>query len=552
MPDHLCTPGWWSGAVGYELYVRSFADGNADGLGDLIGAREHLEHLAWLGVDAVWLTPFYPSPGRDAGYDISDHCAVDPALGTLEDFDRLLARARELGLRVLIDIVPNHTSSEHPWFRSALEGPDSPHRDYYVWREPKDGGAPPNNWVANFGGPAWTRDPAGRQHYLHLFLPEQPDLNWELPAVDAEFRRILRFWRDRGVDGFRIDVAHMLRKDPALRDNPPARRTTREPGTVEAWDRFEHVHDLDQDGVLDIYRGWRTAVPDALLLGEVYLLDPVRTTRYVQDGDGLDLTFWFGPMVADWSAASLRRALREPDALASGRIAWVAGNHDGARPASRLGGGPRGRRRSLCLFTLLALLPGMAFLYQGDELGLQDGVVEPADARDPIAVHGREPAAGRDGARTPIPWRTGHGWGFTTAPRPWLPYGQHTERDTVAWQREHPDSWLHRHRRLLEVRRQLRRDGAHGVPQWLAGHEDLVAYRRDDVLVAANLGSEPATVPPAYSAWQVRFSSLGRDAGSHDGVVAIDEALVLERGRGRGGTSSAGTFEADVVSRAGQ
>ena len=524
---------WWRDAVGYQIYVRSFADSDGDGIGDLGGVRQHLDHLGWIGVDALWLTPFYPSPGHDHGYDISDHCAVDAALGTLGDFDELVARAHDLGLRVLVDIVPNHTSNEHRWFQAALADSGDPRRDYYIWRDPAPDGGPPNNWVSNFGGPAWTLDPVSGQYYLHLFLPEQPDLNWRNPAVRAAFEEILRFWLARGVDGFRIDVAHMLLKDRELRDNPVAARVVREPGTVDDWNRFEHRHDLDQTGTPSLYRPWRALADEAhaLLLGEVYLLDAARTARYVRHDDGLHLTFWFGPLVASWNASALRASLETIAQEGRGRVAWTAGNHDGSRPATRFGGGALGQRRALVLFTLLAGLPGMPFLYQGDEIGLQDAELSPQDAQDPIAVRAGEHAAGRDVARAPIPWRSGPGSGFTTASRAWLPLGDAPAGGTVEEQRADDGSWLWRYRELLHARRSLP-ELEDGAPQWIEQPADLLAYRRGPVLVAANLGEQPREPELPPGRWQVAFSSSRAtggplDALEHDSaVVMVDRASI--------------------------
>ncbi len=496
---------WWRGAVGYEVYVRSFDDSDGDGVGDLPGVRARLDHLEWLGVDVVWLTPFYRSPQADHGYDVSDHRAVDPRLGTLTDVDAIVDDAPARGLRVVVDLVPNHPSDRHRGFRSACRGRSSPHRDWYVWRDPAPDGSPPNNWVSHFGGPAWTlHEPTG-QYYLHLFLPEQPDLNWRNPAVRRAFDGILRFWLARGVDGVRIDVAHALLKDPELRDNPPAGDPDgdADPPAGGADPRrtfaaFEHRHDLDQAGVVEIYRRWRriAARHRALLLGEVYLLEPERLTRYVT-GDGLHLAFSFPTLKVGWDARAVRRALRGAVEAGGAGIAWPLSSHDDPRAPTRFGGGERGARRALAYLTLLCALPGVPFLLQGDELGLEDGRVPRGSAADPITVRNRG-ATGRDGSRTPMPWRPGPALGFTDG-RPWLPTGDnHTGDDTVRAQRRREDSHLHRVRRLLAVRRRAGL-GAGVSPEWLRPEDgaEMVAFRAGDVLAAANLGPGTAEVDAA-------------------------------------------------------
>lgn len=514
---------WWRHAVGYEAYIRSFADADGDGVGDLEGIRTRLDHLTWLGVDLLWVTPFYPSPMRDHGYDVSDYTDVDPRFGTLADFDRLVAAAHERGIRLVIDLVPNHTSSDHPWFRQALADPAGAYRDYYIWRDPAPDGGPPNNWRSHFGGPAWTLDKASGQYWLHLFLPEQPDLNWDHEPVRAQFDRILRFWLERGADGFRIDVAHSLIKHPDLPDLPPSPTSRERSMGLGEFDALDHIYDLDQPGVVDIQRRWRrVAEPyDGVLIGETYVLDAVRLRRYLEPDLGLHLSFWFGPLHVPWTPQAIRRVLREGAHLPAGMVAWVTSSHDRPRAASRFGGGEVGRARALALAALQAGLPGVPFLYQGEELGLLDGDV-PADRReDPLAVRSPAPdTAGRDVARTPMPWAPGPGLGFTTG-EPWLPLGGRGAADTVAVQREDPDSWLHAYRRLLAARRALTAT-LPGTVEWLeevAG--PLLAYRRGDLLVAANTGDAPATLPLA-GAWTVVFH---RDPDRHGEPVAGGVAL---------------------------
>ncbi|WP_261562457.1 glycoside hydrolase family 13 protein [Frankia tisae] len=422
--------GWWRRAVLYEVYLRSFADSDGDGVGDLTGLRQHLPALAELGVDALWITPFYPSPMADHGYDVADHRDVDPLFGGLADLDALLADAAEAGLAVLVDLVPNHSSSVHPAFQAALAAPPGgPERELYIFRDGRgpDGSEPPNNWMSVFGGPAWTRVPDG-QWYLHLFDTGQPDWNWDHPAVRADHEATLRFWLDRGVDGFRIDVSHGLVKDGELRDNPPGPVLDdsgfREEGEPRVW---------DQDGVHEIYRTWRAITDEytardgrpRVLIGETWVRDPARLARYVRP-DELHLTFSFSLLTAPWSASAWRTVIdTERMALAAvgAPATWVLANHDVVRPVTRYGGGEVGVRRARAALLTLLALPGVAVLYQGDELALPQADVPPAARQDPAFARSGGTLPGRDGARVPLPWSgDAPPYGFTAdGVDPWLP-----------------------------------------------------------------------------------------------------------------------------------
>jgi alpha-glucosidase len=531
MPD-----AWWADAVGYEVYLRSYADSDGDGIGDLRGLLGRLDHLAWLGVEIVWITPFYPSPMLDHGYDVADYRDVAPVFGTMADFDGLLERARELGIRLLVDLVPNHTSSEHPWFRQARSARDNPYREYYLWRDPAPGGGPPNNWTSRFGGDAWTYDDATGQYWLHLFLPEQPDLNWENPAVRDEFDAILRYWLERGAHGFRIDVAHSLVKDHELRDNPPAKAVEIDDAGLTADVRgLEHVYDVNQPGVLEIYRRWRRVVEpyDGLLVGEVYVLDVERLAPYIAGRDGLHVAFWFRPLHMGWSERNVREVLQHAAALSEGSIGWVQGSHDRPRAVTRFGGGDLGRARALAFATLLMGLPGLPFVYQGEELGLEDGTLTREQAQDPVAVRGGNYLASRDGCRTPMPWAPRPGLGFTTAKHAWLPFGDRRDADTVEVQRRDPLSSLHRYRRLIRVRRETA-DLHRGTISWLEEEGPLVSYRRGDVVVVANCADQPVVwetpEAPDGRRWQVLFATdPRRDGGTLEALVPLAgcEALLL-------------------------
>jgi len=530
--------GWWRSAVIYQIYPRSWADGNGDGTGDLPGITSRLPYLRDLGVDAVWLSPFYVSPQADGGYDVADYRDIDPIFGSLADADTLLATAHGLGLKVIVDLVPNHSSDEHAWFKAALAaGPGSPEREHYVFRDglgPK-GDLPPNNWLCVFGGSAWTRVPSG-QWYLHLFDPKQPDFNWENPEVRAEFEDVLRFWLDKGVDGFRVDVANALTKEAGLPD----------------WDEPLHIlgdadgvpHDhhgkrppmWDQDGVHEIYRAWRRILnsynpidadgysgdDDRILCAEAWVDSQERAARYVRP-DEMHQAFNFDFLQSQWRAANMRRSITKSFAAADSVGApttWVLSNHDVVRHASRLGlpvgtkrpngigvGDPQpdaalGLRRARAATALMLALPGSSYLYQGEELGLPDSTDMPDDARqDPTWPRSGHAERGRDGCRVPMPWEGDRpSYGFGPSGQTWLP--QPTSYRTLAVDRQVgvEGSTLELYRALLATRR-ARGLGA-GSMSWLEGYPaDVLALVNAPatgarVLVITNFGPSPVTVPP--------------------------------------------------------
>jgi alpha-glucosidase len=535
---------WWRGAVVYQVYLRSFADGNGDGLGDLAGLRARLPYLVALGVDAVWINPWYPSPMVDAGYDVSDYRSVDPRFGTLAEAEALLAEAHAAGLRVLLDIVPNHTSDQHPWFRAALAaGPGSPERERYLFRPGRGpgGNEPPNDWTNVAGGEAWTRvtEPDGRpgQWYLHLFMPEQPDVDWTHPEVRADFAKTLGFWFDRGVDGFRIDVAHSLAKQEGLPDVGHGAT----PGHP-AWDRDE-VH--------DIYREWR-AIADAypeprIFVAEAWVDRPERLARYVRP-DELHTAFNFFFLTSPWRAPSLRRAIDETlveHAAVGAPPTWVLSNHDTARHLSRYAREPggergvnlrhllgrpadlaRGTRRARAAALLMLALPGGAYLYQGEELGLpevEDLPVEVLD--DPVWRRSSHTDRGRDGCRVPIPWAPGgQPYGFSppaAAAPPWLPQPPAWEALAVAVQDGDPASMLELYRAALRLRRAHPALGD-GTLRWLEAPEGVLAFARDPGFACVvNVSGRPA---PLATGTDVLLASgpLGPD-----GAVPEDTAVWL-------------------------
>jgi alpha-glucosidase len=481
---------WWRDAVVYQVYVRSFADSDGDGVGDLPGVTARLPYLVDLGVDALWLTPFYRSPMADHGYDVSDQCDVDPLFGTLADADALLARAHELGLRVVVDLVPNHSSDEHPWFQEALADPASPMRERYLFRPGRDGG-PPNNWESVFGGPAWTRVPDG-QWYLHLFDSKQPDFDWRHPAVHAEWERILRFWLDRGVDGFRIDVAHGLYTQADLADNPPG---------LVAEDVLFHAsvapNAWDQPEVLDVFRRWRQITDeydDRVMVGEVFLARLDRVARFVGP-DRLHQSFNFPLLAAPLEAGRWQQLISA--SLAAFEVegaapTWVLSNHDVVRHPTRYGGGEQGRARARAATLTLLALPGSPYLYEGEELGLEQDQVPPTARQDPIWLRSGGTVPGRDGCRTPVPWTSeppGHG--FTTG-TPWLPFGEQASTRSVEAEDGDAASALAFYRRALALRRQLRGDLDREV-RWLEAPDGVLAFARSHadggtVVCALNTG----------------------------------------------------------------
>ena len=479
---------WWRDAVFYQVYVRSFADADGDGVGDLPGVTSRLDHIRDLGADALWLTPFYPSPQKDHGYDVADYFDVNPEYGTLADFDRLLARAHALRLKVLVDIVPNHTSDRHPWFQEAVASPASPMRARYHFADPKPDGSPPNNWTSSFGGPAWSKEPNGKQWYLHLFAPEQPDLNWWDAAVPAEFERVLRFWLDRGADGFRIDVASALFKRRDLADRP----MLTDPVTGRA--RFDSAFAIvDQPQLHDVYRRWRQIAngfePERVLVGEIF--DPRRHARYIVP-DQLHMAFAL--VNTPWDAAAWRRSIDVSRAAIQGPGAeptWTMGNHDVVRPVTRLGGGSPGRDRMRAALLLLLGLPGQVFVYQGEELGLEEVDLADSDRQDPVFLRSGGRRKGRDGCRVPLPWRRGEpNAGFSKAP-PWLPMPAGWDGQAVDVQAASGASMLGHYRRALAVRRRLRGRLA-GQVAWIDAPAGVLAYRRGRLTVACNFGAREA------------------------------------------------------------
>jgi alpha-glucosidase len=527
---------WWRDAVIYQIYIRSFADGNGDGLGDIAGIRSRLPYLAELGVDAIWVNPWYPSPMADAGYDVSDYRDVEPAFGTLAEAEALIAEAHDAGLRVLLDIVPNHSSDEHPWFVQALAaGPGSEARGRYVFR-PGTGPAgdePPNAWKSVFGGPAWTRvaEPDGSpgEWYLHLFAPQQPDLNWDHPDVRADFETTLRFWFDRGVDGFRIDVAHSLVKQEGLPDAAEMewpRRPVEVDGRLQRPPWQAHPH-WDRDEVHEIYRDWRRIAdsydPPRVFVAEAWVDEPERLARYLRPGE-LHTAFNFGYLQAPWDARYLRHVITETleeHAAVGAPATWVLSNHDVARHVSRYARATQvpgsslsqllelpadlelGRRRARAAVLLTLALPGGAYVYQGEELGLPEVEDLPEDVlADPSWERSGHTERGRDGCRVPLPWSGGGPpYGFSpegaTSP-PWLPQPDDWADLTVEAQQGVAASMLELYRAALGLRRTTAALGD-GTLEWLDLPEGCLGLRRESGFAClVNVAGEPVELPAGY------------------------------------------------------
>jgi alpha-glucosidase len=502
---------WWENAVIYQAYPRSYADSNGDGIGDLPGITSKLDHLEWLGVDALWLSPTFPSPNRDWGYDVADFYGVHPDFGTMRDLEELIVEAGRRDIRVMLDLVPNHTSDANEWFHDPTK------RDWYVWRDPKPDGSPPNNWKAAFGGSAWTFDEASGQYYLHNFLPEQPDLDWWNEDVRAAFDDILRFWFERGIAGFRIDVAHALIKDPQLRDNPPARPTESPTfARLGQWPKYN----LGLPEAVDVHRRFRRVAeeftPPALLLGETYVMELEELLRYMVP-DGLQLAMNFAFLHTPFSAEKLARVVAETESLlpVGATPAWHASSHDDQRFATRWCKGDLAAAK--CALVALLCLRGTTLLYQGDEIAMEAPAVPPERVRD---------MAGRDPCRTPMVWEDVPGAGFTEpGVEPWLPIGP-TDRN-VADQRDDPQSPLRLTRDLIALRKH--RGLLHGAYEPVDDVPDGVwAFRREGgALVAINLGDEIANV--SLDGAIVICTNRDRDEEAIDGTLELrpHEAVVV-------------------------
>ncbi len=521
---------WWRDAVIYQIYPRSFCDSNGDGIGDLKGITSKLEHLEWLGVDAIWLNPIMPSPNTDWGYDVSDYCDVHPDLGTLDDFDELVQHADARGIKILNDLVPNHTSDMHPWFEDARMSKDSPMRDRYVWADPKPDGSPPNNWASQFGGSAWTLDETTGQYYLHLFLPTQPDLNWWSPDVADSFDEILRFWFDRGVAGFRLDVCHAIVKDQELRDNPPA--SDDDPPAVRR-SGFRSIYDMNRPEVHDVLRRWRkiakTYEPERLLVGETYVWDIESLIAfYGKRNDELQLAMNIPFVSSKFEPSRLATIVGniEGGLPRHGWPVWMGSNHDADRMASRWC--ENDDRKVRCALMMLLTLRGTPLLGYGDEIGLPDVELTEDQLRDPVGMRYWPAYAGRDPGRTPMQWTTEPGAGFTeSGAQPWLPLGD-AHAHNVADQQADESSVLHLCRDLIALRKQ-ERDLRLGAYRKRASPDGTWVFRRGKgFVVAINMSDDVAKITRLRGT--IRLSTgRDRDGQSFSGGLTLEawEGVVM-------------------------
>jgi alpha-glucosidase len=521
---------WWQGGIIYQIYPRSFMDANGDGTGDLAGILARLPYLKWLGVDAVWISPIFPSPMADFGYDVADYTDVDPLFGTLEDFDRLLRALHRSGIRVVLDYVPNHTSDRHPWFLESRRSRDNARRGWYIWRDPAPDGGVPNNWRSEFGGSAWAWDATTGQYYLHTYLEEQPDLNWHHPDVQQAMLEVLRFWFDRGVDGFRIDALRQVGKDPLLRDNPP--NPDWRPAQGERH-RLLPIHSADRPETLDIVRRIREVADsyaDRVLIGELWVTIERLMAYYGRQG--LHLPFNFHLITTPWNAPAVSALIdRYEAALPEGAWPnWVLGNHDRSRIASRVG-----RAQARVAAMLLLTLRGTPTLYNGDEIGMCDVEIPAEAVRDPAGRYapGHE---GRDPERTPLQWDPSPHAGFSSR-TPWLPLAPDYQTVNVALQRRDPQSMLSLHRALIAIRRATPALVI-GAYRLLYADDGLLIYDREErearLRVALNLSGAPREWPWRGAPGEIRLSTyLDRSKEHVRGPLSLraDEGVIIDVNR---------------------
>lgn len=507
-------------------------DSNGDGTGDLRGITSRLDYLQWLGIDAIWISPIFPSPMADFGYDVSNYVDIDPIFGTLKDFDELLQRAHRRNIRVILDYVPNHTSDQHPWFLESRSSRANPKRDWYIWRDPAPDGSPPNNWLSSFGGSGWTLDPSTQQYYYHAYLKEQPDLNWRNPEVQEAMYDVLRFWFERGIDGFRIDAMRQMVKDAQFRDNPP------DPEWVPGRDPYRAllpVYSTDQPELMDLVHRFRDIAeeyPDErVLIGELWLPIERLVAYYGREGRGLHLPFNFHLILTPWSARPISALIQAYEAaLPLGAWPnWVLGNHDRARVASRIGAA-QARVAAMLLLTLR----GTPTLYNGDEIGMHDVPIPPELVQDPFERNVPGIGVGRDPERTPVQWDDGAYAGFSTT-QPWLPLADDYREINIAREREDPGSMLSLHRQLIELRRTT---PALAVGRYTHVHtdDDLLVFERstdtEHYRVALNLSHSPRTLPwPEPQSHIVLSTHLDRTGDVGDQLeLRADEGVVTTGG----------------------
>jgi alpha-glucosidase len=522
---------WWKHGIVYQIYPRSFQDSDGDGIGDLKGICRRLDYLAWLGIDAIWISPIYPSPMADFGYDVADYCGIDPIFGTLEDFDRLVSAAHARGLKLILDFVPNHSSDQHPWFQESRSSRRNPKRDWYIWRDAAAGGGPPNNWISNFGGSAWELDEATGQYYYHAFLKEQPDLNWRNPEVRAAMQDVLRFWLDRGVDGFRVDVLWHLIKDAEFRDNPP--NPAYLPSQAEI-NRFLQVYSADQPEVHDVVTSMRSLLDEyenRVLIGEIYLPLERLVAYYGQDLSGAHLPFNFQLIQTAWNAREIASLVDEYEAVLpdGGWPNWVLGNHDQPRIGARVG-----MAQARIAAMLLLTLRGTPTMYYGDEIGIGRIEIPPDATQDPWERNEPGLGLGRDPARTPMQWDASPNGGFTSG-RPWLPLDPNYPLSNIEVLSHDQTSMLALYRGLIDLRRR-HKSLSIGSYTRVAAENDVLVYERrhgrERILAVLNFSHQPRDflLPAGKTQGRILLSSCLDRVGDTSGTrleLRGDEGLII-------------------------
>ncbi len=524
---------WWHKDVIYQIYPRSFNDHNADGVGDLRGIISKLDYLEWLGIRCIWISPIYPSPMADFGYDISDYTGIHPLFGTMDDFDQLIAEVHTRNMKLILDLVPNHTSDQHPWFLESRSSRDNPKRDWYIWRDAKDDGGPPNNWLAAFGGPAWEWDANTQQYYYHAFLKEQPDLNWRNPEVQKVMFDVMRFWLDKGVDGFRVDVMWHMIKDQQFRDNPPNPAYQSHNAT---YDQLLPIFSTDQPEVHDIILKMRRLLDtydDRMMIGEIYLPIHKLVSYYGADRNGAHLPFNFQLISLPWDARQISVAITEYEAAlpSFGWPNWVLGNHDQPRIASRIG-----IEQARVAAMMLLTLRGTPTIYYGDELGMKDVPIPFDEIQDPQGVNMPEKNLSRDPARTPMQWNEEAHAGFS-AQRPWLRVDRSYKHVNVATQREDHNSLLMLYRKLIHLRNE---QPALHIGDYAPVYSDhqILSFLREFAdaprfLIILNLTHRPAYLRQPHSSFSgtIAVSTGGDREGEHvEGTISLgcDEGIVIK------------------------
>ncbi|MBD0279262.1 MAG: DUF3459 domain-containing protein [Flavisolibacter sp.] len=529
---------WWQTGIIYQIYPRSFQDSNGDGIGDLRGIIQRLDYLQWLGITAIWISPIYPSPMKDFGYDISDYTGIHPVFGTMEDFDELLREAHNRNIKLILDLVPNHTSDQHPWFLASRSSKDNPKRDWYIWKDARADGSPPNNWLSVFGGTAWEWDDKTGQYYYHAFLKEQPDLNWRNPEVQDAMLDVMRFWLDKGVDGFRVDVMWHMIKDEQLRNNPPNPNYQQHMATYE---QLLPVYSTDQPEVHDIVHKMRNVLDqydDRMMIGEIYLPIHKLVTYYGVDSSGAHLPFNFLLLSLPWNALQIASAIDEYEGALpkNGWPNWVLGNHDQPRITSRVG-----LQQSKIAALLLLTLRGTPIIYYGDELGMRDVPIQPEEVQDPQGLNMPDKNLSRDPQRTPMQWDSSENAGFSSA-KPWLRLGSDYKRINVEQQKKDPHSHLHFNRQLIQLRQSEPSLKEGSYKPVYADHQAMAYIRqapgKKPFLIVLNLSHRPCYLKLHHiqisgtvvfsTSEELKGTTISEtiQLGGDEGIIAVLDVLV--------------------------